>query len=71
MCIRRAKSMKKKINITIDDVFLTEVDNLAEKMHISRSGLISVCIADYMDKRTAMTLLPDLMKAYDEVVGER
>lgn len=57
--------MKKKINITVDDTLLQEVDKLAEQMHISRSGLISVSLTDYLDKRTAMQLLPDLMKAYE------
>lgn len=64
--------MKKKINITVDDTLLREVDRLAEQMHISRSGLISVSLADYMDKRTVMQMLPDLMKAYEqEMAAER
>lgn len=62
---QEGKTMKKKINITVDDTLLKEVDKLAEQMHISRSGLISVSLADYMDKRTVMQMLPDLMKAYE------
>ena len=58
--------MKKKINITVDDSLLKEVDKLAEQMHISRSGLISVSLTDYMEKRTVMQLLPDLMTAYNQ-----
>ena len=58
--------MKKKINITVDDSLLAQVDQLAEQMHISRSGLISVSLAQYMEQRTVIQLLPDLMKAYDQ-----
>lgn len=56
--------MKKKINITVDDTLLEQVDKMAEQMHISRSGLISVSLVDYMQKNTVISMMPQLMEAY-------
>lgn len=59
--------MKKKINITVDDTLLEQVDRMAEQMHISRSGLISVSLVDYLQKNTVIANLPELMAAYREM----
>ena len=56
--------MKKKINITVDDTLLEQVDKMAQQMHISRSGLISVSLVDYLQKSTVIANLPELLEAY-------
>lgn len=63
--------MKKKINITVDDTLLEQVDSLAEQMHISRSGLISVSLVDYLQKGTVIDYLPQLMEAYQREIAPK
>lgn len=41
--------MMKRINITIDEGLLYEIDSYAKKLHGSRSGLISLVLTLYLD----------------------
>jgi len=66
---REEIKMKKKINITVDDTLLEQVDKMAEQMHISRSGLISVSLVDYMQKNTVISMMPQLMEAYQREIA--
>lgn len=55
--------MKKKINITLDDVLVEQVDALAEKLHLSRSGVISVSLAEYIEKKSVLDNWPQFVNA--------
>lgn len=64
-----------KINISIDDDVLARVNAFTDKNHISRSGLLSMSVIQYMDAVEALpglkTQLDDLKKALDDMAVVR
>lgn len=49
-----------KINVTIDNDLLKEVDEFAEKNYISRSGLLSVAVNQYINANKTIFVMQDL-----------
>lgn len=41
--------MMKRINITIDDDLLNNIDIYSNKIHLSRSGFISFALSSYLE----------------------
>lgn len=59
--------MKKKINITLDDVLVEQLDALAEKLHLSRSAVISVSLSEYLEKKTVLENWPQFVEAISKI----
>ena len=59
--------MKKKINITLDDVLVEQLDSLAEKLHLSRSAVISVSLSEYLEKKTVLENWPQFVEAISKI----
>ena len=57
--------MQKKINVTIDEELLDEVDKYSKNYHMSRSGFLSLSVGKYIEAIKFQTILPeyvDLLK---------
>ena len=54
--------MINRINLTIDENLLKQLDEQANKMHISRSAYISVAISQKIQSDETLKALPELIK---------
>lgn len=61
--------MKKKINITLDDSLLEQLDVLSEKLHLSRSGVISVSLSEYLEKKSVLDNWPQFIEAMNKITA--
>lgn len=53
-----------KANITLNDELFRKLDEEAEKMFMSRSGFIAMCVSNYFDMKQvqkSMSELPDIL----------
>ena len=39
-----------KVNVTLDDELMQRVDNYADRNYMSRSGLISIAVTQYLNQ---------------------
>lgn len=60
--------MKKKVNVSLDDKLLKDLDVLADELHVSRSGAISVAISNYIQQKTVIDNMPLIIKAYENEI---
>jgi metal-responsive CopG/Arc/MetJ family transcriptional regulator len=49
-----------KVNITLDDELLERVDEYADKTYISRSGLISLAVTQYLNTNEMILAVKDM-----------
>lgn len=49
-----------KANITLDDKLMERVDAYADNNYMSRSGLISVALTDYLNAKEMITSISDI-----------
>lgn len=49
-----------KINITIDDELLSRADDFAKKNYLSRSGLISYALNDYLTQKELFSAIASM-----------
>lgn len=49
-----------KINISIDDELLSKIDKLADENYTSRSGYISMCMAQQVNAKEVISSMSDL-----------
>lgn len=49
-----------KVNITLDDELLKRVDEYADKTYISRSGLISLAVTQYLNTNEMILAVKDM-----------
>ncbi len=59
-----------KTAISLDEKLFNRVNELARKMHISRSRLFTLAVDDYLKKQENEYLLAQLNKAYAETDDE-
>lgn len=53
-----------KINISIDDQLLNTIDEVADESYISRSGLISLALVQYVNQSKVVNALDNMSKAF-------
>lgn len=56
-----------KVNITLDDELMKEVDDFAEKNFMSRSGLLSLAVTQYINANKAVFAMQDLALAMRKI----
>lgn len=56
-----------KINITIDDKLLERVDNYAENNYMSRSGLFSFAVAQFLNQAEVIGAVKDMSLAMRKI----
>jgi len=56
-----------KINISVDDNLLERMDRYAEDNYMSRSGLVSISVAQYLNANEVMTLVKDMSLAMRKI----
>lgn len=56
-----------KVQISIDDKLLQRIDNFAEENYMSRSGLISLATAQYLNANEVVILIKDMSLAMRKI----
>lgn len=51
-----------RINLNIADDLLEEMDAYCAKMHITRTGLISLCASQYLQQTKAVDAMPRVLE---------
>lgn len=59
-----------KINISIDDNLLSRVNEFADSNYISRSGLISLALSQYLDAQDVASAIKRMSRAM-QVIAEK
>ena len=59
-----------KVQISIDDKLLDRIDNYADENYISRSGLISMAMCDYLNSKETMRLIKNLGVAVQKIADQ-
>ena len=59
-----------KVQISIDDELLERIDNYAEENYISRSGLISLGMVEYLKSKEVMMLIKNLGLAVQKIADQ-
>lgn len=59
-----------KINISIDDELLSRVDNYSKKMYTSRSGLISISLASFINSQEVIIAVNDMSLAMRKIADK-
>lgn len=59
-----------KVQISIDDKLLERIDTYAEENFISRSGLISMGMCDYLNSKETMRLIKNLGVAVQKIADQ-
>ena len=55
-----------KTAISLDEELFNKVENLAHKLHVSRSRVFTIAVQDYLQKQENKALLAQLNKAYSD-----
>ncbi len=59
-----------KVQISIDDKLLERIDSYADENFISRSGLISMGMCDYLNGKETMRLIKNLGLAVQKIADQ-
>ena len=59
-----------KVNVTLDDELMQRVDNYADRNYMSRSGLISLAVTQYLNQQEVILAIKDVSLAI-QLVPER
>ena len=57
----------KRINLNLDENLLTELDNYAQSLHVSRSSALSVILSEWFMQRKSMSLASDLVQIFQTI----
>ena len=49
-----------KVNITLDDELMQRLDNFADKNYMSRSGLVSLAVTQYLNANEMILAVKDM-----------
>lgn len=49
-----------KVNITLDDELMHRLDNFADKNYMSRSGLVSLAVTQYLNSNEMILAVKDM-----------
>lgn len=55
-----------KTAISLDEELFNRVDNLARKLHVSRSRVFTLAVQDYLHKQENKSMLAQLNEAYSD-----
>lgn len=55
----------KRINLNLDEELLQQLDDYANKMHISRSSALSVLLSQFFQNQKAMQTMNDMIAVYN------
>lgn len=56
----------KRVNLNIDEELLSQLDEYANKMHISRSSALAVLLSQIFQGQQTMETMNNLMRAYND-----
>lgn len=56
-----------KVQITLDDDLMSRADNFADSNYMSRSGLISIALAQYLNQNEAVLAMRDVAVAVKKI----
>lgn len=56
-----------KVNITLDDELIKRVDNYADKNYMSRSGLLSLAVTQYLNANDMVLAVKDMSLAMRKI----
>ena len=56
----------KRINLNLDEELLSQLDDYASKMHISRSSALSVLLSQVFQNQKAIQTMSNLVEAYND-----
>lgn len=59
-----------KVQISIDDKLLSRIDTYADENYISRSGLISMGMSEYLNTKETMLLIKNLNLAVQKIADQ-
>lgn len=57
-----------KVNISINDDLLNEIDTLADDMYISRSGFIAQALVTYLNNQKMVSAVQNVSKCFSYIV---
>lgn len=56
----------RRVNMNIDEELLTQLDDYANKLHISRSSALAVLLSQLFQSQKTMETMNNLLNAYNE-----
>lgn len=56
-----------KVNVTLDDELMERIDNYADKNYMSRSGLISLSVTQYLNSHEVILAISDISVAMRKI----
>ena len=56
-----------KVNVTLDDELMQRVDNYADRNYMSRSGLISLAVTQYLNQQEVILAIKDVSLAIRKI----
>lgn len=56
-----------KVNVTLDDELMQRVDNYADRNYMSRSGLISLAVTQYLNQQEVIFAIKDVSLAIRKI----
>lgn len=62
--------MKKKINITIDEKLLSEIDVIADELGMSRSSFLSMAGKTYINQTNVMHNMPRMLNDVEKLMTQ-
>ena len=62
--------MKKKINITIDEKLLSEIDVIADELGMSRSSFLSMAGKTYINQANVMHNMPRMLNDVEKMMTQ-
>lgn len=56
-----------KVQITLDDALMERVDNFADSNYMSRSGLLSIAVTQYLNQNEAFAAIKQMSFAIQKI----
>lgn len=56
-----------KVNVSLNDELMTRVDNYADSNYMSRSGLVSLALTQYLNQADIITCVKDMSLAMRKI----
>lgn len=60
-----------RINISIPDDFLPEVDSYASQFAMTRSGLITTALREYIDSRKKLPIITGMFNSFAQLLDDK
>lgn len=56
-----------KVNVTLDDALVERIDAHAKDFYMSRSGLVSIACAQYLNAYEGMRIMQDMALSFQKI----